>query len=244
MTLIFANLSLSFAFPLFRFQCIQCISIHHSCVYTLIFGQWFPTTLHMWWTIYISWTYFRHGRMALMVCTRSFRAVIDTQVPEYPAPGIYFKHHVPYISNNPSCCLKHPGVPDGSDGSDGTSYTLTGNYTLPVALHTHLHYYAPGIRTIRTTRVLHSSQGLQLCCSRSHNAWRCLCLSSADSHILPLRYCYNISDAALAPFMFSFEILLHIAIQSSLWIPRLPLHLLRHYCILQVWNIQSNLHTV
>jgi hypothetical protein len=112
-----------------------------------------------------------------------------------------------------------------------------------VALHTHLHYYAPGIRTIRTTHVLHSSQGLQLCCSCSHNSWRCICLSSADSHILPLRYCC-ISDAALTPYMFSFEILSHIAIQSSLRMPRLPLHLLRHYRILQVWNIQSNLHTL
>jgi len=110
-------------------------------------------------------------------------------------------------------------------------------------LHTHLHYYASGIRTVRTTRVLHSSQGLQLCCSGSHNAWQCLWLSSAHSHILPLRYCY-ISDAALAPYVFSFVILSHIAIQSSLRIPRLPLHLLRHYRILQVWNIQSNLRTV
>ena len=38
-----------------------------------------------------------------------------------------------YISNNPGFRLKHPGVPDGSDGSDGTSYPLTENYTLPVA---------------------------------------------------------------------------------------------------------------
>jgi len=37
------------------------------------------------------------------------------------------------ISNNRSFRLKHPGVPDGSDGSDGTSYPLTENYTLPVA---------------------------------------------------------------------------------------------------------------
>jgi len=37
------------------------------------------------------------------------------------------------ISNNSSFRQKHPGVPDGSDGSDGTSYTLTENYTLPVA---------------------------------------------------------------------------------------------------------------
>jgi len=37
------------------------------------------------------------------------------------------------ISNNSSFRLKHPGVPDGSDGSDGTSYPLTENYTIPVA---------------------------------------------------------------------------------------------------------------
>jgi hypothetical protein len=108
-------------------------------------------------------------------------------------------------------------------------------------LHTHLYYYAPSIHTIRTSRVLHSSQGLQLCWCHSHQAWRCLCLSSPDSHILPLRYCY-ISDAALTPSLFSLEILSHIAIQSSLRIRRLPLHLVRHYRILQVWNIQSNLH--
>ena len=52
--------------------------------------------------------------------------------------------------------------------------------------------------------MLHSLQGLQLGCSCLHNAWQCLCLSSADSHIVPLHYCY-ISDAALAQYMFSFE---------------------------------------
>jgi len=41
--------------------------------------------------------------------------------------------YVAYISNDPSFRQKHPGVPDGSDGSDGTSYPLTENYTLPVA---------------------------------------------------------------------------------------------------------------
>jgi len=41
-----------------------------------------------------------------------------------------------HISNNPSFRLKHPGVPDGSDGSDGPSYNLTENYTLPVGLAT------------------------------------------------------------------------------------------------------------
>ena len=39
------------------------------------------------------------------------------------------------ISNNSSFRQKHPGVLDGSDGSDGTPYPLTENYTLPVALH-------------------------------------------------------------------------------------------------------------
>ena len=36
------------------------------------------------------------------------------------------------ISNNSSFRQKRRGVPDGSDGSDGTSYPLTENYTLPV----------------------------------------------------------------------------------------------------------------
>jgi hypothetical protein len=36
------------------------------------------------------------------------------------------------ISNNTSFRLKHPGVLDGSDGSDGTTHPLTENYTLPV----------------------------------------------------------------------------------------------------------------
>jgi len=39
-------------------------------------------------------------------------------------------HH---ISNNSNFRQKHLGVPDGSDGSDGTSYPLTENHTLPVA---------------------------------------------------------------------------------------------------------------
>jgi len=39
------------------------------------------------------------------------------------------------ISNDASFRLNHLGVPDGSDGSDGTLYPLMENYTLPVALH-------------------------------------------------------------------------------------------------------------
>ena len=134
------------------------------------------------------------------------------------------------ISNNASFRLKHLGVPDGSDGSDGTSYPLTENYTLPVALHTYLHYFAPGIRTIRMTRVLHSSQG----CSYAVAGYA----TPGDVYVfhwpIATLNLSAISDATLAPYMFSFEILSHIAIQSSLGIHRLPLHLLRHYRISHV----------
>jgi hypothetical protein len=37
------------------------------------------------------------------------------------------------ISNNSSFRPKHPGVADGSDGFDRTSYPVTENYTLPDA---------------------------------------------------------------------------------------------------------------
>jgi len=46
-----------------------------------------------------------------------------------------YKDGCTIISNNSSLRQKHPGVPDGSDISDGTSYPLTGTYMLPVALH-------------------------------------------------------------------------------------------------------------
>jgi len=115
------------------------------------------------------------------------------------------------------------------------------------ALHMQLLYFVCGmwwrIHTIRTTHVLHSLQELQLWCSHLHNAGRCLCLSPAECHVVSLRYCY-ISVAALSPYMFRFEMLLLITIQSSLRIHHLPLHLLRHYRILQVSNLMSNLPTL
>ena len=55
----------------------------------------------------------------------SAEGVVPTE--EYPSNNNVI------ISNNSSFRLKHPGVPDGSDGSGGTSYPLTENYTLPVA---------------------------------------------------------------------------------------------------------------
>jgi len=49
------------------------------------------------------------------------------------------------ISNNASFRLKHLGVPDGSDSSDGTSYPLTKNYKLPVAQGTGRVAYLPAL---------------------------------------------------------------------------------------------------
>jgi len=52
------------------------------------------------------------------------------------------------IGNNPSFRLKHPGVPDGSHSSDGTSYPLKENYTLPVTQVTgRITYLPPLLRT-------------------------------------------------------------------------------------------------
>jgi len=47
------------------------------------------------------------------------------------------------ISNNPSFRLKQPGVPDGSDGCDGTSYPLMKNYKLRVTQATGRVAYSP-----------------------------------------------------------------------------------------------------
>jgi hypothetical protein len=58
---------------------------------------------------------------------------------------------VTHISNNPSFRRKHPGVPDGYDGSDGTSNPLTENYTLPVAQATGRVAYSPPLLCARYT---------------------------------------------------------------------------------------------
>jgi len=116
-----------------------------------------------------------------------------------------------------------------------------------VVLHAYLLYFESRmwwcIRTIRMIRVLHSLQGLQFCCSHWHNAWRCLCCFPAKRHMLPLHYCY-ILDTTLFSYMCSFGMLSLISMQSLLQIYRLPLHLLWHHSILQVWNILSNFYTL
>ena len=60
--------------------------------------------------------------------------VIDPMTPTRSESDAY------NISNDPNFRLKHPGVPDGSDG---TSYALTENYTLPVAQATGRVAYVP-----------------------------------------------------------------------------------------------------
>jgi len=55
------------------------------------------------------------------------------------------------ISNNPSFRLKHPGVPDGSDCSDGTSNPLREKYMLPVAQATGRVAYSPPLLCTRYT---------------------------------------------------------------------------------------------
>jgi len=50
---------------------------------------------------------------------------------------------VKVITNNSSFRLKHPGVPDGSDGFEGSSYPLTENQTRPVAQATRRVAYLP-----------------------------------------------------------------------------------------------------
>jgi len=64
------------------------------------------------------------------------------------------------ISNNSSFRKKHPGVPDGSDGSDETSYHPTENNMLPVAqamcrnshcIHTSPSVYWPDLVAFRCT---------------------------------------------------------------------------------------------
>jgi len=71
------------------------------------------------------------------------------------------------ISNDPNYRPKHPGVPDGCDGSDGTSYALTGNYTLPVAQLTGRVAYVPSsvCGDVYTSSELHLCYTLRRSCS-------------------------------------------------------------------------------
>jgi hypothetical protein len=63
----------------------------------------------------------------------TWRDYISHEIDVSKVLDAYFNFPMIHISNNRSFRLKHPGVPDGSDGSDGTSYPLTENYRLPVA---------------------------------------------------------------------------------------------------------------
>jgi len=146
---------------------------------------------------------------------------------------------VSFISNDPNFRLKLPGVPDGSDGSDGTSCPRTENSTLPVAQAMGRIAYVPPLLCgdVYPSSERHVCYTLRMGCSYAEalyttpgNVYAFL-RPSATFYLSA--YCY-IWDAALSPYMFSFEMLTLITIQCSLRIHRLPLHLLRHYRILQV----------
>jgi len=144
-----------------------------------------------------------------------------------------------YISNYPSFRLKHPGVPDGSDCSDGTSYPLTENYTLHVTQAMGRIAYLPPLLCgdVYASSERHVCYTLRRGCSYAEALYTtpgdvyAFLRPSATFYLSA--YCY-ISDATLSPYMFIFEMLSLKTIQSSLQIHRLPLHLLRHYRILQV----------
>jgi len=143
------------------------------------------------------------------------------------------------ISNDPSFGLKPPGVPDGSDDSDGTSYPLRENYMLPVAQATGRIVYVPPLLCgdVYTSSEQHVCYTVRRGCSYAEARYTTpgdVCAFHRPSATLYLSaYCY-ISDAALSPYMFIFEMWSLITIQSSLGIHRLPLHLLRLYRILQI----------
>jgi len=60
-------------------------------------------------------------------------------------------------------------------------------------------------RTIRTTCMLHSLQRLQLCTSGLHNVWRCLCVSSGDSHMQHSHWCLALSVCHLLQYSLRFR---------------------------------------
>jgi len=142
------------------------------------------------------------------------------------------------IGNDPSFCLKPPGVPEGSDSSDGTSYPLTEHYMLPVAQATGRIAFVPPVLSgdVYALSERHISYTLRRGCSSAEAVYP----TPGDVYaFLRPSATFYLSAIAIyrmphSPYMFSFEMLSLITIQSSLRIHRLPLHLLCHHCILQV----------
>jgi len=157
----------------------------------------------------------------------------------YHSAYLEMSYALMFISNDPSFRLKHPGVSDGSDGYDGTSYPQTENYTLPVAQATGRVAYIPPLHCgdVYASSEQHVCYTLRRGCSYAEAVYTTPGDVSAflrpSAKFYLSAYCY-ISDAALSPYMFRFEMVSLITIQSSLRIHCLPLHLLRHYRISQV----------
>jgi len=62
--------------------------------------------------------------------------------------------------------------------------------------------------------MLHSSQGLQLCTSHVHNAWQCLCLSWADSHMPHSHLCLALTFVTYCNTVFASDTSLAVAFAS------------------------------
>ena len=114
------------------------------------------------------------------------------------------------ISNDYSLCLKDPCVPDDSDGSDGTSYPVMENYTLPVAQATGRVAFIPHpiCGDVYASSERHVCYILCRGCSFAEALYPtpgdvyALLRPSATFYVSV--YCY-ISDAVLSPYMCSFE---------------------------------------
>jgi len=129
------------------------------------------------------------------------------------------------ISNDPSFRQKHPGVPDGSDGSDGTSYPLTENYTLPVALQTYLLYCVVTYKHHQndTCGTLFAVAAVMLKRFTQHlvmfNSWRCLCLSPAAASLVMLLVRLEIIATTYCSMIFktyAFSLYSHLCIYVSI----------------------------
>ena len=82
--------------------------------------------------------------MQILITNRRFRLYARySGKTHYELQGVHCQTNIDSISNNPSFHLKHLGVPDGSDSSDGTSYPLMENCTLSIAQATSRIAYSP-----------------------------------------------------------------------------------------------------
>jgi len=144
------------------------------------------------------------------------------------------------------------GVPDISDSSDGYSYSVIEIYTPHVAQVTgHIPFLPPGLNTLNMATYTHQQS---------------ITCVTVFVRAGVMQWLFKQHLVMFMPFYgrvrnFTFPLLLYIGSHSHpiyvspsdvvtyynrvfAWIHHFPLHLLRHYRILQVWNMLTNLHTL